>query len=216
MTKPSPVKTKVIAISQRVDFVRDRNEFRDAIDHRVINLVREIGALPIAIPNSLMESNDTGRLMLPDWLDYFQPTAVILSGGNNIGDMNERDSTEKYILNWAFDKQLPVLGICRGMQMMGTWAGAGLVEVLGHAGHKHGLIYENKFSGFPEVVNSFHNWALDKCPEDFEVIARSEDGSIEAIKHQFLPWIGCMWHPERESPFALSDIENLKELIRDR
>jgi putative glutamine amidotransferase len=45
------------------------------------------------------------------------------------------------------------------------------------------------------------------------VIARSEDGSIEAIRHTSLLWEGWMWHPEREETFASHDIRRLKMLF---
>ena len=43
---------------------------------------------------------------------------IILSGGNNIGDVKERDITETYLLKYAETNEIPVLGICRGMQML--------------------------------------------------------------------------------------------------
>jgi putative glutamine amidotransferase len=82
-------------------------------------------------------------------------SAAILSGGGDPGDDPEREYTETGILKYAEEKQLPVLGICRGMQMMGVYAGASLVEVSGHVRARHKV--EGIITG---EVNSFHHKAL--------------------------------------------------------
>jgi putative glutamine amidotransferase len=62
-------------------------------------------------------------------------------------------------------------------------------------------------------VNSYHGFSLATGPLDFEVLARSEDGEIEAIRHKSLPWEGWMWHPEREENFAARDVQRIKALF---
>ncbi|MBA4741019.1 MAG: gamma-glutamyl-gamma-aminobutyrate hydrolase family protein, partial [Burkholderiales bacterium] len=62
-------------------------------------------------------------------------------------------------------------------------------------------------------VNSYHDYSLAACPKSFEVLARSQDGEIEAIRHLSLPWEGWMWHPEREVTFASRDIDRFKGLL---
>ena len=70
-----------------------------------------------------------------------------------------------------------------------------------------------EFGDFPDNVNSFHDWGLYETPKDFCAIAHCEDASIEAIKHNDLPWEGWMWHPERENPFLEEDNKRLKKLL---
>jgi putative glutamine amidotransferase len=49
----------------------------------------------------------------------------------------------------------------------------------------------------PEIsVNSYHHQAVNRVAPDFEIVARAEDGTIEAIVHRYLPIIGIQWHPE--------------------
>jgi putative glutamine amidotransferase len=62
-------------------------------------------------------------------------------------------------------------------------------------------------------ANSYHGFSLASCPEGFEVLAQSEDGEIEAIRHQSLPWEGWMWHPEREALFSARDVQRIKALF---
>lgn len=89
--------------------------------------------------------------------------------------------------------------------MLARWAGGSLRPVAGHVRAWH------RVSGKIEAeVNSFHNCSLAHCPEGFRVLALSEDGEIEAIRHVSLPWEGWMWHPEREEKFFRNDINQLK------
>lgn len=143
-----------------------------------------------------------------------QPGALILSGGNDIGEYPARDATERYLLSWAEAKRMPVLGICRGLQMMAVCAGVDLVRKEGHVGSRHQLVLPAGNDEWPANVNSYHNWGLASCPAGFEITAQAEDGSIEAIRHIGLPWEGWMWHPEREVQFFPQDIKRLKRLLR--
>jgi gamma-glutamyl-gamma-aminobutyrate hydrolase PuuD len=192
---------KVVAISQRVDQFIERNETWDSLDQRLVTFVSICGHMPVPVPNILGSAID-------EWLNIINPTAVVLSGGNDIGLAIDRDSTEYALLKSAYERQLPVLGICRGMQIMAHWAGTSLCRLQGHVRARHRLLGE-----ITAEVNSYHEFSLATCPKNFVVLARSEDGAIEAIRHQTLPWEGWMWHPEREPNFSEHDVKRLKSLF---
>ena len=201
-----------VVISQRIDELSVRAEVRDSLDQRMIHFILACGFLPVQVPNGMgnhFSKDSKSSDLMAQWIEAINPTAIVLSGGNNIGEYPSRDTTEIQLINFSLEKKLPLLGICRGMQMIGTWAGATLHKVEGHVAKRHelkGAIRHN--------VNSYHDLSLSTCPIDFEIIAQSSDSEIEAIKHKFLPWEGWMWHPEREPNFSRFDIERTKCLFR--
>ena len=189
-------------ISQRVEIFKKYGEVRDLLDQRLSLFCIDAGYLPVPIPNVLDDQ------IFRRWLISLQPTAFILSGGNDIGEDPKRDSVEKNLLNYAKDKNCPVLGICRGMQMMTCWAGGTLKPVDGHVASRHSI--RGEING---NVNSFHNFSASKCPSGFKTLATSDDSEIEAFKHETLPWEGWMWHPERETKYHERDLTRMQKLF---
>lgn len=98
--------------------------------------------------------------------------------------------------------------------MINFYLGGSLSKIQNHAGIIHnikifrkGLISETKIN-----VNSYHDWGIKASDLSLElsVIATADDNSIEAVIHNKLPWIGIMWHPEREE--NINDINNINFL----
>ena len=191
----------IVAISQRIDIIPGRDEIRDSLDQALVSWITHAGFFPIPIPN--MEMSD----QLCALLHKIKPDAILLSGGNDIGQFKSRDVTEATLLEYAASHEIPLLGICRGMQMMGSWLGAELHPIKNHIGCNHSV--KGIING---VKNSYHAFSLSSCPKECEIISAGEDGEIEAVRHLTLPWEGWMWHPERESPFCESDLSRLKNL----
>ena len=195
-----------IAISQRVEVLKDRNERRDSLDQRWAPLLESCGLLPLAIPNA---PDSTDAL-----LSEFDPAGIILSGGGDLSsqgaDAADRDAVERKLVVWARAQRRPVLAVCRGMQHLLTMSGADLISVTGHVGQPHPVRVSD---GSERTVNSFHNWGFRAVPADFEVVATAPDDTIEAVRHRREPILCVMWHPERMSPFATEDQDLLKQLF---
>ncbi len=201
-----------LAVSQRVEEFPERNERRDALDQRLVQWLASAGALSYPVPNAWSDGNDGQPLSA--WLIALEPTGIVLSGGEDLHASPARDATERALLRYAQAHRLPVLGLCRGMQMLAAFSGGILVKIPGHAGSRHALDTAEG-SELPSAVNSFHAWGLLECPAGYEILARAADGSIEAIRHSTLPWEGWMWHPEREPTFAESGLVRLQSLLFD-
>lgn len=204
-------KSKCVAITQRIKYDPHYQEYRDELDHRYIDWILASGHVPVPIPNNLISSKSSTTIS--QWLESFNIQVIVLSGGNNIGEFEKRDNTESFLLSWAKEKRYPVLGICRGMQFMGTQDGTELVEISNHVGVSHSI--NTNFNGKSSVrkVNSYHNYALKNCPKSYDILAKSDEGYPEAIAHKILPWQAWMWHPERENEFQSWDLKQFQELI---
>ena len=208
--------TKVV-ITQRLDHIVEYGEIRESIDEKLSEWLIKSGFLPIPISNKFISLDDgpniDNKTNIYKWLSSINPQAILLSGGNDLGQYRERDKTEEFVLDWAMKFKLPVLGICRGMQFMSKYFGANLINVSGHVKSRNKLIPFNTDLQFPSNVTCFHNYSLEKCPKEFKVLVKCEDGTIEAIKHRKLPWEGWMWHPERKPNHNKLNDQNLIRLF---
>lgn len=194
---------KLIAITQRVEYIEAIGERRDALSQEWAALAEACGFLPLPLPNCL----DT----VQELLAVLPVEGILLTGGNDLaaygGDAPERDEVERYLIRAAMEKRIPLLGVCRGMQMVLDYFGTPLQRVEGHIRVEHPLD-----SG--ETANSFHSWGAVECRAPLTAKAWSSDGVLEAASHQEYPWInGIMWHPERYHPVRPQDIERIKEVF---
>jgi len=206
-----------IGITQRVEVIADYDERRDCLDQQWFVLLEQLGLTPTPIPNGLKD--------VAQWLNAMALDGFILSGGNDLTHLPnsscsapERDITETTILAHAHEQRLPVLGVCRGLQMMNTWLGGDLVPVKGHVATRHpvnAVAGCTLFSPYTEV-NSFHDWAIMETglAEELQACLQSEDGTIEAARHRTQTWLAIMWHPERETPFTQADITLITQLFK--
>ena len=201
----------VVAVSQLVEDLPDRGERRDALDQAMTCFLLAAGFLAFPVPNCLVTRRGeipADTTALRQWLAALAPRAIVLSGGDDFGIREDRDATEMALLDHASERELPMLGLCRGMQVMGRWAGVSTKLAPGHVRVRHEI--RGAISG---RVNSFHRSALSACPSGFEVTAVSDDGEIEAIRHRAMSWEGWMWHPEREAPFDSRDVGRIRALF---
>ena len=188
-----------VAISQRRAFLHAGAH--DALDRRWAPFLWACGAVPLPMP-TLHEGSDR-------WLEAVRPAAVVFSGGDDPGQDAERDITEASALLWADVRRRPVIGVCRGLQILVRVSGGHLERVANHVG-RHRIFSEE---GAREV-NSYHRWGVAQSPEGWAVVFRDADGRPEIIEDPARRWFAMMHHPERESPFAEDDVLLFRRWIR--
>ena len=134
----------------------------------------------------------------------------------------ERDAFELALAELAAAQALPTLAICRGMQVLNVARGGTLhqhlPDVVGHKGHSpvageyawHPVEVEPEstlgriLAGASVDTASHHHQAIDRLGRGLRVVARAEDGTIEAVEDPGLPYLlGVQWHPEVGEDLAL-------------
>ena len=181
------------------------------------------GGVPVIIPPVADTDTIVNTLSRIDGL--------ILSGGGDfnplwtgeepspkLGGINkERDLPELLITRLAYNRQIPMLGICRGIQTLAIALGGEVAQdISDKATVKHsqnadrsepthslrierGSVLDDIYVSYPRPlrVNSFHHQAVKAAGEKFRVVAKATDGIIEAIEStEFKSILGVQWHPE--------------------
>jgi len=135
-----------------------------------------------------------------------------------------RDRVELAALKIALERELPVLAICRGCQLLNVCLGGTLYQdlptqrpetVLAHMQaetwerrtHRVRVRRGSRLAGIVGgedlLINSFHHQGIKDVAEQLEVVAVAEDGIVEAVEAPDFPWvIGVQWHPERHEATA--------------
>jgi len=118
-----------------------------------------------------------------------------------------RDARELAAAAACFAAGKPVLGVCRGAQVLcAALGGALLQDIPGHEALPDGAdrLHRTEASGLlaalygpAPLVNSCHHQAAEAAPPGCRVLQRAEDGVIEAFAHDRLPVLAVQWHPER-------------------
>jgi putative glutamine amidotransferase len=208
-----------------------------------MSALAEAGGLPFLIPLNL-ETSALRRL-------YDLADGILLTGGGDItpslfqqaphpslSDVQpDRDELEMTLSRWAVADGKPLLGICRGIQVMAIAAGGTLCQDLPSEMpeatlHYYGyldderiaydkLIHEVELTSSCRLahvlrtrqlwVNSLHHQAVRSVPEPVQIVGRSSDGVVEVIElpgHPF--FIGLQWHPE----VLVAEHESARQIFR--
>lgn len=196
---------KTVAITQRVEVVPGSGERRDCLDQAWTRFLAACGLLPVLVPNV----TDVALALC----EQANVAGVLLTGGNDLaalgGDAPERDAVENALLDFAEQHELPVLGVCRGMQLIQYRCGVPLCRVEGHVARKQVVRVNDQ----PREVNSYHRYGTLESAGPLSTWAVADDGVVKAIHHATQPVTGIMWHPERLSPFSPADLQLVRSVF---
>jgi putative glutamine amidotransferase len=190
-----------------------------------VRTLENLGALPVLIPLQMSEATLRGiferldGLLLPGGEDM-DPSTYQAERHPQLGATDrERDRTELLLTEWALSEGMPVLGVCRGAQVINVACGGTLYQDL-HSERpdmaKHDYFPPNyeRFRishsikieadsrlahalGTVHEVNSMHHQGIDRVGELLRPVAVTEDGLVEAVEVPELPFVvGVQWHPE--------------------
>lgn len=204
-----------IAVTQRLILNDSYYEHREALDVNWGLLFKELNFLPIVLPIEY------------DFKNYFESIdidGILLTGGNDLNSLNpndeslKRDNFEKELIKYGIKNDIPIFGVCRGMQIIAEYFGADFVKVENQVAIKHSLKVNKKSKYFNELsklneVNSFHDYAVNNLSNDFIISSKNRDAIIKAIEHKKYKIFGQMWHSEREEPFIEEELNLIKKFF---
>lgn len=121
-------------------------------------------------------------------------------GSKNIS--NKLDNLQFTVLGKFVEAKKPVLGICRGSQVINVYFGGSMnQDIKQHMGTNHpttitkgSMVY--RVYGTKLQVNSFHHQSVKRLGKGLRIVQRAGDGTVEGIEHTTLPVYGLQWHPE--------------------
>ena len=201
------------------------------IPYDYVRAVERAGGRAVLVP-----PDDDGIEEIVDALD-----GLVFSGGNDlepqeygadahpatVGTNPERDRGELALLQAALERDLPVLAICRGFQVLNVARGGDIVqhlpEIVGHEEHREvvGEFSEHTVRVDPSsrigrvdtAVKSHHHQAVGRVGDGLSEVAWAEDGTVEGLEDPDKPFVvGVLWHPEAGEDLRL--FEQLVEAAR--
>jgi putative glutamine amidotransferase len=207
------------------------NEPADLLPTTYADAIVAAGGLPMLLP-PIEDNGQLDRLadVALDGLD-----GLVLSGGADVDPARydaprddetgparaDRDGWELALVRSALARDLPLLGVCRGMQVLAVALGGTLTQhlpdVVGNESHRpvvgvHGrhevaLADGSRLAGIVGPVAdvaTYHHQSVDQLPETVEASGWTEDGTVEAFEVCDATWaVGVQWHPEVHDGLAL-------------
>ena len=175
----------------------------DFIDHYWLNYFEKKNINYYLVPNkkklSIKKIKEINLLIIPSGNDV----------SNVLKTSKIRNIIEKNLIKICFKKKIPILGICRGAQLLNKSFGGKISKIKKHMRTRHNIFFTNR-----EIikknflnVNSFHNDGIKKndLSKSFKVLASDKNKNIEMFISTNKKIIGTMWHPEREKSTQLLD-----------
>ena len=193
----------MIGITQRLEQNSTYYETREALSIEWGKLLSDIDFIPLSYAKPIEK--------------YKNINGVIFSGGNDLSHLNPnnlsilRDEYEKNVIAYCIKSNIPILGVCRGAQILAHYFNSTLQKMPNHINKNHQIKFKNKIY----EVNSFHSYCIIKLGDNLETLAIANDNTIESFKHKELPIFGMMWHIEREKILSKPSKDILETFLKN-
>jgi putative glutamine amidotransferase len=205
-----------------------------------VRAIEKAGGRPLVVPPSEEAIEETLGVL----------DGILFSGGSDLdpelygaelhpettGVREERDRAEMALLTAALERDMPVLAVCRGSQVLNVALGGDIVqhlpEIVGHEGHRHTpgdwSDHEVKLEPGSRVgellgerapVKSHHHQGYGKIGEGLREAGWADDGTVEALEDPSKRFtVGVLWHPEEGEDMALFEalVEEAREYREGR
>lgn len=215
---------KVIGVTPRTNILNDSDIFN--VYQNYFDAIIKAGGIPVMLP--IAKKEDLKQIM--NNID-----GLLITGGKDINPnlYNEEvksysiladekeDNNDLNLIEIALNKKIPILGICKGLQILNVYFGGSLYQDIfeeygtdiNHSQSKlipkpknDSMNYNTKFNkntllynifGDEYTINSFHHQAIKDIANNFTISSISTDGIIEAIEDLDKKILAVQWHPER-------------------
>jgi gamma-glutamyl-gamma-aminobutyrate hydrolase PuuD len=147
---------------------------------------------------------------------------IIIPGGSDLFKRDKiskiRLNLEKFLIKYSIKKKIPLLGVCRGMQLINHYYGGKLNKVKDHMKIKSKIfLRDSLFKKKIMTVKCYHNFGINEhnLGKNLEIKAVDNNNNIEMFEHKQKNIIGVMWHPERERNYNKLELI-FKRLIKNK
>lgn len=197
---------KKILITPRITVYEKYNEIQASLDLEWGKFATACNLLLIPVQYTIPAK---------EYIHEIEPDGIILSGGNDLysfdpSPQNEiRELYELELIRLASNWNIPLIGVCKGGQLLAKHFGSQIEKISGHVIPKHIVLPTPAADAdwkLIKEVNSYHNFGIKKLGASLKCLLEAEDGTCEAFHHDSLNFSGILWHPERYPEFRKEDI----------
>ena len=182
-------------------------------NHNYYDAVEALGeeTVEVGIGAQLDCIKDVNGVIIPGGVDV-NPALYHAQNTDSVNIFDELDALDMEVIKIAVDRCIPILGTCRGHQILNVFFGGSLIQnvenccihrAVGLVDRVHeGRVEKNSFLyeiyGTEKIMtNSAHHQAIKTLGKGLRAVEFADDGIIEAMCHESLPIYGVQWHPER-------------------
>ncbi len=194
------------------NFKKHFKTYIDFVDHYWISYFEKKKIKFTIIPN-------TKNIKL-DYIKKKKINLIILPGGNDLISKSHlskiRLVNEIKLIKTGIKNKIPILGVCRGMQVINFFFKGKQKKIKNHMRNRHDIFFNEKLFNKKKMnVNSYHNFGIpiNLLAKSLLPVAVDKSKNVEFLRHKYLPIFCSMFHPERDKKKNFLDLL-IKKLLK--